>query len=278
MQPTHAILNAGNGAWAFEVLASQLACTLWVEVTDQPADFVYVLGWDDDEPPNCETFIPFESVRIASDKRLQADLFAKCGLAVPRTYLLESPGEVERFLKAERDCEWVLKYPTGCGAAGHRVMRTGEPLPEGWPRPYVVQEFIRLKHPEVYRLYGIAGETFGWNVRRFPTGTKPSPWVAHARGARYARPGKAPEEAEELVCRALTACELFGSFGCVDLLCTDAGRWLVLEVGTNGVFNHVDRALELSDVEQELNQRLAEAFWADSPIRPWGSGGWEPKR
>ena len=274
---TRAILNSGNGAWAFDGLAAELARVLWVEVLDHPADLVYLLGWDGEEPPTCKTFIPFESVQIAADKRLQAQLFAARGLAVPRTHLLESHAEVARWLEAERGSEWVLKYPIGCGASGHRLLREGEPLPKEWPRPYVVQEFMRLERPEVYRLYGVAGETFGWNVRRFPSGTKPSPWVAHARGARYARPEGPPAEAEALTREALTACGLWGSFGCVDLLRTDAGRWLVLEVGTDGVFNHVDRSLDLPDVETELSQRLAEAFWADNPTKPWGSGSWKTR-
>jgi hypothetical protein len=139
----------------------------------------------------------------------------------------------------------------------------------------VVQEFLRLETPEVYRLYGIGGETFGWNVRRFPAEVKPSPWVAHARGARYADAGPAPVEAEQQARSALAAAGLLASFGCVDLLRTEQGRWVVLEVGTDGMFNHVDRDLGLPALEEEIDRRLAEAFWARIGVRPWGTGSWK---
>lgn len=258
-----AILNAGAGAWAFEEHANRLSRVLGVEVRSQPSDFVYLLGWDGPEPPaGCELFIPYTAILVASDKRIQADLFARHGVVTPETRLLENADEVPALFATYPNREWVLKYPTGCGASGHRFLRAETRIPEDWPVPYVVQEFIRMPEPEVYRLYGAGGELFGWNIRCFPTGVRASPWVAHVRGARYAAAGQAPAEAEVQARTALAATGLLSSFGCVDLLRSPDGQWLVLEVGTDGLFNHVDRDLGLPDIEAEINTRLAAAFWA----------------
>jgi glutathione synthase/RimK-type ligase-like ATP-grasp enzyme len=256
-----AILNAGPGAWAFEEHANRLACVLEVEVRDMPADYVYLLSWDEPGPPPCrELFIPYEAILVASDKRLQAELFARGGVPTPETHLLASADEVDALRSGQPRREWVLKYPTGCGASGHRLLRSGSPLPGEWPRPYVVQEFIRMPAPEVYRLYGVGGKMFGWNVRRFPSGVRPSPWVAHVRGARYTGAGAPPREAEVAARAALEVTGLTASFGCVDLLRAEDGRWLVLEIGTDGLFNHVDRDLGLPAQEAELEVRLKAAF------------------
>jgi len=267
MSPDVAILNAGPGAWAFEEHANRLARVLGVEVRDTPARFNYLLAWDEDAPPaGAELFVPFEAILVASDKRLQAEVFAAQGVPVPETHLLSEPDEVAALLSRWPEREWVLKYPIGCGASGHRMVRAGTAPPEDWPLPYVVQEFIRMPNPEVYRLYGVGGETFGWNVRRFPLGTRSSPWVAHALGARYADAGDPPREAKIAARAALLAAGLHASFGCVDLLHAEDGRWLVLEVGTDGLFNHVDRDLGLPAIEAELDDRLAKVFrtWAEA--------------
>ena len=105
------------------------------------------------------------------------------------------------------------------------------------------------------------GESFGWFMRRFPDGIAPSPWVAHARGARYVRLGQAPTEALDAARRAMMATGLWTSFGCVDLLHRPSGEWVVLEVGTDGLFNHVDRDVGDRDFERELRNRVADAFW-----------------
>lgn len=271
------ILNAGPGAWAFEAHAERLARALWLEGVEAPAERCYLLGWDEGAPPPGKTFIPWDGIRMAADKRLQAAAFAARGVPMPETRLLATAPEVADAVRSELAREWVLKWPTGCGAGGHRLIAAGEPVPEDWPRPYVLQEFVRLERPEVYRLCGVAGALFGWNARRFPPGTAPSPWVAHARGARYQLVGEAPPEALEAARRALEAAGLLQSFGCVDLLPGLYG-WLVLEVGTDGVFNHVDRDLGIPELEQEIERRLAEAFWrwvGETP--PWGTGGWRPR-
>jgi len=61
--------------------------------------------------------------------------------------------------------------------------------------------------------------------------------------------------------RALVATDLIESFGCVDLLCRPTGEWVVLEVGTDGLFNHIDRDLGDVRLESEILRRITAAFW-----------------
>ncbi len=257
-----AILNTGQGAWAFEEQGQRLAKIMQLEVHSSPAQYNYLLGWESTEPPSGKMFIPYQSILLASDKRRMAEVFQKHGVAIPRTYLLDSLEDVQRVVDLEADSRWILKWPTGCGASGHRFIGADEPIPGEWPRPYLLQEFIDLENPEVYRLYGIAGETFGWNVRRFPKGAKSSPWVAHAQGACYESVGTAPAEAEHQARKALAATGLLDCFGCADLLYSRDGRWLVLEVNTDGIFNYVDRDISVPGIAQAIDHRLAKAFWA----------------
>lgn len=257
------ILNAGPGSWAFEAHAERLSRALGIPVSARPADYVYLLGWEGvDPPPGCRLFIPFEAIRVAADKRRTAAAFAAAGVPAPLTHLLETPEDVARVLSTPSPHAWVLKWPTGCGAGGHRRLAPGDAIPGDWPRPYVLQEFVRLERPEVYRLYAAGGALFGWNARRFPAGVPASPWVAHARGARYEVEGSAPPEAERVAREALAATGLLSAFGCVDLLPAPEGRWLALEVGTDGVYNHVDRDVGCPALAAELDRRVAEAFWA----------------
>ena len=51
-------------------------------------------------------------------------------------------------------------------------------------------------------------------------------------------------------------------FGCVDLLRNTDGAWLALEVGTDGVFNHVDRDVPDEAFLTRLHARLRDAFLA----------------
>lgn len=257
-----AILNAGGGAWVFEEHAQRLARALNLEISPSPADYNYLLGWENAQAPNGESFVPFETILLVSDKRCLAQVFASHQVATPRTYLLDSEAEVHRLVRTQAQSQWVLKWPTGCGASGHRLQEAGAPIPQDWPRPYLLQEFIRLEVPEVYRLYCVAGETFGWNARRFPPGSTASPFVAHAQGARYEEEGEVPAEAELQARRALSATQLLGSFGCADLMRNEQGRWLVLEVNTDGIFNHVDRDIAIGNIAAEIEQRLAQAFWS----------------
>jgi hypothetical protein len=256
------ILNAQPAAWAFDEHARRLSRAIGVEVSEQPADFNYVLGW----PEECalgrgRSFVPLEAVRIASDKRMLAGVFASHGVPTPRTHLVNDRHEVLRLVALERDIEWCLKWPIACGASGHRLINSPESVPEDWPRPYVVQEFIRLDEPTVFRTYAAGGDIFGWNVRQFPAGVKKSAWVAHAHGARYTILGDPPANALNAARQAMEATGLLGSFGCADLMQGASGEWIVLEVGTDGVFNHVDRDLENLAFQQELDRRLAKAFW-----------------
>lgn len=273
------ILNSGGGAWAFADLADQLSQALWLDVAEKPREFNYLLFVEDPDPLDCnELFIPYRAMELAADKRLLTKVFAAAGVPTPETLLVESLTEAEQVL-IESNREWCLKFPTGCGASGHRRLVRDMTLPKNWPLPLVVQEFIRLDRPEVYRTYVAGGELFGWVVRRFPHGVAASPWVAHARGARYECAGEPPATAVAAARAALEATGLLESFGCVDLLCRPTGEWIVLEVGTDGMFNHVDRALGLPDLEQELQRRVAEAFWARlGRWRPWGSDWWRPRQ
>ena len=71
----------------------------------------------------------------------------------------------------------------------------------------------------------------------------------------------APIEAVAAARSAMEAVGLLESFGCVDLLQRPTGEWLVLEVGTDGMFNHVDRNLGLPELELEIQRRVAASFW-----------------
>lgn len=257
------VLNGGDGAWAFAPVAEWLARALGLDVSDTPRRFNYLLQTDRPDPAACGgLFIPVESMRRAADKRKLAATFAAARVPTPETLLLDSPAAAQWLLRERPGREWCVKFPTGCGASGHRRLVPGMALPRSWPLPLVVQEFVRLERPEVYRTYAAGGALFGWVVRRFPEGTAPAPWVAHARGARYEDAGAAPPEAAAAARAALDATGLLGSFGCADLLQKPSGEWVVLEVGTDGLFNHVDRELGLPAVEREMRLRIADAFRA----------------
>jgi len=256
------ILNGGSGSWAFEPLAQQLSRALGVAVSEEPRRFNYLLHLESMSNDFAERlFIPWPAIRLASDKRLMAAAFERGSVPTPRTVLIDNFDDVTRFIAANPQAEWCLKYPTSCGAIGHRLISATSSQPPKWPRPFVVQEFIRQVSPEVYRLYGAGGELFGWVARRFPAGTRPSPWVAHARGACYEFAGEAPRPAIDAAHAALRSCDLDESFGCVDLLPRPSGEWVVLEVGTDGMYNHVDRALGILGLEAELLRRIADSFW-----------------
>jgi glutathione synthase/RimK-type ligase-like ATP-grasp enzyme len=139
-------------------------------------------------PAGCRSFIDSEAVRTAGDKRLLAEVFARAGVPTPETRLVGSLDEARRFAAERADREWCLKYPIGCGAAGHRLLAETARLPADWPLPLIVQEFIRMPRPEVYRLYAAGGQVFGLVARRFPPQATPSPWDAHAPGTSRPEP------------------------------------------------------------------------------------------
>lgn len=257
---TPTILNAGPHAWAFEAFAQRMAQVLGVQVVSEPSDAFLLLAWDQPAPPPGRSFVPHLGVQVASDKRLVAEHFMREAVPAPESRLLDSWSAVEALVHAWPEDTWVLKYPTGSGGAGHRLLGHDPVEPRDWPRPFLLQRFVPMERPEVFRLFGVAGEIFGFNARRFPEGTPASPWVAHARGARYEVIRDVPAEAIEVTRRALAATELLTSFGCVDLV-HDGQGWLALEVGTDGANGHVDRDLGDVGLERELDDRYARAFW-----------------
>lgn len=256
------VLNGGSGAWAFQSLAGQLATAIGIEVSNEPRRFNYLLQSEEiTGDSQIGSFIPLDALRLASDKRLLASCFQKYQVPTPRTWLTDSWEEALRFVREHKNKEWCLKYPTGCGAAGHKMLSAESTETSNWPRPFIIQEFIRLEHPEVYRTFCAGGEIFGWVARRYSSGGGTSPWVAHARGARYVRLEGPPPEVLHVAECALKAAGLVDSFGCVDLLRRPSGEWVALEVGTDGLFNHVDRELDDPALEAELLDRIAKAFW-----------------
>jgi glutathione synthase/RimK-type ligase-like ATP-grasp enzyme len=256
------ILNGGTGAWAFEPLALQLSAAIGVAISETPRRFNYVLCMDYlPNPFSAQTFVPLDAIERAADKRLLADAFLRAGVPAPETRLIDDFAAVVNFISERSGRRWCLKYPTGCGGNGHRFITASDSEPPKWPKPFIVQEFIEMERPEVYRLYCAGGDIFGWIARRFPADRTPSPWVAHARGARYEPLGSAPAEAIAVAEAAMIASDLHDSFGCVDLLRRPTGEWVALEVGTDGLFNHVDRELGSPQLEAELLTKIAAAFW-----------------
>lgn len=86
-----------------------------------------------------------------------------------------------------------------------------------------------------------------------------------------------PNEVLNIATKTLQTTHLFNSFGCVDLIEDENKNWLVLEVGTDGIFNYVDRNIGNEDLEREINQRLAEAFWSSFSEKPWVKDSWHPR-
>lgn len=165
------VLNGGPGSWAFEPLAEQLSTALGVPISAEPRRFNYLLCLDTlPDQFSHQLFIPLSSVRVASDKRLMTEAFRRNDVPIPRTVLLNSFPEVVQYVEQHVKSEWCLKFPTGCGAHGHRMIAADSTEPANWPRPFIVQEFVRLERPEVYRVYCAGGELFGWVARRFPGG------------------------------------------------------------------------------------------------------------
>lgn len=265
------VLSAGPGAWAFEPLATRLSSVLGIDISDKPRAFNYLLHVDSvEELSGVDTFVPVESIKMAADKRLIAAAFNANQVSTPRTFLCDTFEEARSVVREHHESEWCLKYPTSCGANGHRMLTLADEEPPRWPTAFVVQEFIRMESPEVFRTYGAGGELFGWVVRRFPEGAKTSSWVAHARGARYVILKEPPAAVIGIARQALEAAGLWRSFGCVDLLQRPSGEWVALEVGTDGLFNHVDRDLEDPNFEEEIYRRIATAFWKEADRRVQG--------
>lgn len=256
------ILNSGNGAWIYQELAESLAESLKIQISDVPGDYNYVLYWEESNIKQIEDkmFIPFKGIKLASDKRLLAKKFSENNIDIPETYLINTYQEVCDFIQNQTG-QWCLKYPIGCGASGHKIIDNSQQIPQKWLKPYVVQKFIKLDRLQVFRLYCAGGILFGWNRRRYSSEKNSSPWVAHAQGAVYEILGTPPQQVEILATKALKATHLFESFGCVDLLLDNNGNWLVLEVGTDGIFNYVDRNIDNPNLEAEIERKITDAFF-----------------
>src|SRR5690242_6947656 len=98
------ILNAEPGAWAFEEHARRLSRALDLPIATEPAAYNYVLAWDEGRPlPTGRSYVPFDAMRLASDKRLLAATFARDGVPTPITHLLNTREEVCRFVECARD-------------------------------------------------------------------------------------------------------------------------------------------------------------------------------
>ena len=261
----YGILNEGINAWLFEDFSRHLSSVLNIGVVESPVDFNYVLSWGSEKWGErkikaCEKmFIPYEGIKNASDKRIQARLFNEKKIPTPKTYLFRDKEDIETILRDEKEKEWCIKWPTGCGASGHKIISSSEEIGEEWPSPVILQEFIRLDKPVVYRIYCAAGNLFGWNKRELEDDA--SPWVAHARGAKYVQLNN-PNNQVINICRdTLRVIGIYESFGCVDLLQDRNGSWLVLEVGTDGIFNYVDRNLGISELEERIDKEISKAFY-----------------
>lgn len=115
------ILNSGDGAWVFQALAKSLANSLQIDISSVPGDFNYVLGWNETNINTIASkmFIPWRGIKLASDKRLLANVFIKHKISIPDTFLIDTHREVLNFLRDTNE-QWCLKYPIGCGASGHK--------------------------------------------------------------------------------------------------------------------------------------------------------------
>jgi glutathione synthase/RimK-type ligase-like ATP-grasp enzyme len=265
------ILNQSDGGWAFENLAQILSRSLWIDISENAGNLNYILCNDMKIiDANCNSFIPLDSIRIASDKREIEKKFKTAGVARPQTFILDSSQAVKLFLESHNSNSWILKYPTGCGGIHHRIIQHVDEIPEKWPEPFLIQEFIKSVQPAVYRFYCVDGYLFGFNARKFSDPKISTPWVSHANGARYNYEETPNQEAIETAKAALIATGLDYSFGVVDLVKDINGNWYALEVGTDGIYNHVDRDFENDDLLDELNERLAVAFWKRIGTPPWG--------
>jgi glutathione synthase/RimK-type ligase-like ATP-grasp enzyme len=275
---TPIILNQSDGKWVFENLAQILSNSLWTDVSENAGDLNYILCTDTELTDNAlNSFIPIDSINIASDKREIERKFKSHDVTRPKTFILKSFQEVDLIIKQYNRKRWILKYPIGCGGIHHRIIEDSSQIPQKWPKPFLIQEFIELIQPEVYRFYCVDSNLFGFNVRRFSSPEISNPWVSHANGARY-NYGEIPnQEANEVAKASLIATGLYDNFGVVDLVHDRSGKWYALEVGTDGIYNHVDRDIDNDILLDEINERLAVAFWKILGTPPWGAS-WKYKK
>ncbi len=253
-----AILHSGPWKKVFGQFPEYLSrLTGWPIVEDdRDISFGYVLGWDEEKPPRCQTYIPFEAILSANDKREQYKRFKQFDVRIPETHLIDTKEGVFDFFESRPDKKWVLKWPDGCGGMGHQLLSSQTQITAFWRAPFLVQEFIRMNRPQVFRLTAADGIFFNWCVRKFPAEKKTSPWVSHALGAKFESIDQIPDEVEIEVKKALLATELFSSFGAVDLIQSEDGKWLVLEVNTDGVYHYVTREVGLPEYTKIFDQHI----------------------
>lgn len=256
-----AVLHRGPFRRLFGDFPEQLAETLDVPIVDdeRDVDLGLILAWDG-PPPRCRTFVPFDAIVAAQDKREQFRRFHAAGVSIPESRLFDDFPTAQAFALADHRRQWLLKWPLGSGAVGHVIIDRDTRVTRLWNPPFLIQEFIALDRPEVYRVFGCEGTLFGFNVRYFPPGTSSGPLVTLHRGAVYAPSGVPSPEVRDQACLALSAFGLLSTFGCVDLILPPDGTVRVLEVNADGLHQFVYRVPELPSLARELAERVRAAF------------------
>lgn len=259
-----AILHTGPWTALFGDFPARLSAATQLPITETPEGFalVYLLGWFERRPIPCESFVPLDAIYLAHDKRRQAELFRKAEVATPETHLLATEEETLSFPLRRPDKEWILKWPVGCGGAGHQVLDAETELTPLWHPPFLVQELVRMARPRVYRLFVAGGETFNWCVRESNAGTAHSPFVSAAGGATVRMEDPVPAPAMAVAVRALKAGGLWDSFGGVDLIQSDSGEWFVLELNTDGVYHFLARDVDVPGFGESLDRFVDRAVKA----------------
>jgi glutathione synthase/RimK-type ligase-like ATP-grasp enzyme len=251
------ILLRPEDAWAFGPLAEKLSRHIGCPISADENCFSYVLS----KPahPTIASYNALAGLEIAADKRLIERAFARNGIPRPQTWLLNIEAEVTALVIGEPAGSYLLKYPTACGSVNHYLLHGSFTAKKNWPTPYLVQEYIRQKINRVYRVYCVGGESVGSNVRRFTSDSK-SVLVAHALGARYFFDDPVDADGVRIAESAVRAVALENGFCVVDMLKDDQDRWYVLEVGSDGIHNIVDRDYGNDGFDEVLQARIGEHF------------------
>jgi hypothetical protein len=252
----HILLQPGDD-WSFGPLADKLASFIGCGISEDEDGFCYVLSAP--KRADVHSYNPLPGLEVAADKRKQAEIFAKNGIPTPETHLLADENAVRDFLRSRADERWLLKFPTACGAFGHHLVSADFTAKRGWPQPFLLQRFIAMDIPRVYRVYCISGMAVGSTVRRFSAG-KGGIFVAHALGARYHHDDPVDEYGLAIAENAVVVAGFRWGFCVVDLLRDDAGNWLVLELGSDGIHNLVDRDYDNPELDLLVHTCIAMDF------------------
>ena len=120
-----AILHRGPMQRLFGDFPGELAHVLDVPVLDddRDVDVGLVLAWDG-PAPRCRTFVPFDEIVAALDKREQFRRFQSAGVSIPESRLFDDFPAAQAFALADDRRQWLLKWPLGSGAVGHAIART----------------------------------------------------------------------------------------------------------------------------------------------------------